>query len=390
MSFIERTSLGGLLAGLVECDTQNPPGAEGDAAALVEARLAALGFDTELDEFAPGRVNLVARLVNGEGPRLAFNTHFDVVPVGQGWASDPLRLDEREGRLYGRGACDAKGQIAAMVEALARLSKDRDGWRGTLLAVFVADEEVGSLGARRFKQRYAEYAPIDHVIVGEPTGNRPVNAHKGSLRPVVAVRGRSAHSGTPELGVNAIYAAARLCAAVDELHQQVRERNHPSVGRAALSVTRIHGGHADNVVPERCELMLDRRMIPGEKEQDAIAEIEALLARLDAEHGIEAAIERFQATTGGASETQPSSAVVCAALEAARAHGVAVEAPGGFPGGCDLVHFRELGIPGVVIGPGDLGVAHQPNEFVPIDELESAVAIYADIARRLLPVEPRG
>ena len=153
----------------------------------------------------PGRANIVAILRNGEGPVLAFNSHVDVVSAGDGWTSDPFKLTRRVGNLYGRGACDAKGQVACMVEALQLLSDTRRQWSGTLLAIFVADEEVASSGARAFA---ATHPQIDFCVVGEPTSNAVAIAHKGSMRPLIRVKGISAHSGSPDLSVNPLYKAA--------------------------------------------------------------------------------------------------------------------------------------------------------------------------------------
>ena len=201
------------------------------------ATCCAEGFDVTLSEYKPGRVNVVARLANGAGPVFAFNTHMDVVPAGEGWSSDPFTLREADGRLYGRGACDCKGPLIAMVEAMRMLAADRAAWSGTLLGVFVADEEIASEGAKF----YAASRPhIDYAVVGEPTSNATFTAHKGSLRPVVRVHGVSAHSGTPHLGENAIYRAGELLGLIAEHHENVvRHRTHPLVGAASLTVTRI-------------------------------------------------------------------------------------------------------------------------------------------------------
>ena len=370
------------LARLVAFDTQNPPGNEHEAALFVQHRLAEAGFAGTIDTLAPGRSTVEARLSNGEGPVLAFCTHLDVVPVGEGWSQDPFRLHEAGGLLYGRGACDAKGSLAAMLEALRLLAACRDAWRGTVLGVFVTDEEVGSAGARR----YAAHRPkIDHAVIGEPTNNGIVIAHKGSLRPLVRVHGTATHSGTPDLGRNAIFDAGRLCGMIRTFHADtLRHRTHKLTGSASLTVTRIAGGIADNIVPDRCELLLDRRMIPGEDEAGATAEIEALLARAAAEHGVQAEILELRPTTGGAAETAPDRPVVQAAIAAARLHGVADLVPRGFQGACDLVHFRTLGAEGVVLGPGSLAVAHKPDECVPKDELLAASLIYRDLALALL------
>ena len=370
------------LSDLVAIRSENPPGREVEAADFVAARLRSMGLDVALDEYKPGRVNVEAKLVNGPGRVFALNTHMDTVPAGEGWASDPFTLTEREGKLFGRGACDCKGPLAAMLEAVRMLAAMRDAWSGTLLAVFVADEEIASEGAKHYA---AKRPAIDFAVVGEPTSNTIYSAHKGSLRPLVRVHGVTAHSGTPELGENAILRAGQLLGMVAEEHEErVRRRTHPLVGAASLTVTRIQGGHADNVLPGACEMLLDRRMVPGESEEAVKAEIAGLLERAHARFGLRAEVVAWKATTGGATETAIDRPVVQKSLAVARQHGVADPGPFGFQGGCDLVHFRATGAEGVVIGPGSLLVAHKPDEFVTRDELITSSLIYRDTAIALL------
>jgi succinyl-diaminopimelate desuccinylase len=364
------------LARLVALDTQNPGRTEGACAAWIAEHMRALGAEVTQDGFAPDRPNVVARIENGPGPSFAFNTHMDVVPAGDGWRADPFTLRRDGGNLLGRGACDAKGSLAAMLGAIAELMAGREKWSGTLLGIFVADEEVSSRGA---KYLVAQRAAIDFVVVGEPSGNAPIIAHKGSLRPLVRVQGTTAHSGTPDLGVNAIFQAARLLPRIQALHAALKTRTHPLVGSPTLTVTRASAGVADNIVPDACDLLLDRRLIPGESEAEALAEIRALLG-----DGIEAKIAELRPTTGGPAETAPDHPIVQAAITAAAQHGVADPTPIGFQGACDFVHFRTLGAEGVVLGPGDLRVAHKPEEFVPEAELYQAVRIYRDIALAML------
>lgn len=370
------------LADLVAIDTQNPPGNEARAARYLQNLLTTEGFEVGLQEYKPDRINVIARLENGAGPVFAFNTHMDVVPVGDGWSSDPFALKEVGGRLYGRGACDCKGPLVAMLEAMRMLAADRATWSGTLLGVFVADEEIASEGAKF----YASTGPkIDTAVIGEPTSNATFTAHKGSLRPVVRVYGVSAHSGTPHLGENAIYRAGELLGLVAEHHEKVvRHRTHPLVGAASLTVTRLNGGHADNVLPGTCDLLLDRRMVPGEDEGVVKREIGDLLALARERFGVRAEVVDYKATTGGATETALDAAIVQASLAASRAHGAAKPGPFGFQGGCDLVHFRSIGARGTVIGPGDLAVAHKPDEFVPVDEFVACSLIYRDVAKAML------
>jgi acetylornithine deacetylase/succinyl-diaminopimelate desuccinylase len=366
---------------LVAFDTQNPPGREAECAAFILHSMQAMGCRAETIDIMPGRTNVVGVFENGPGPTFAFNTHIDVVPAGEGWTSDPLRLRQSDGKLYGRGACDAKGPLAAMLEAMRHLIAARDAWSGTLLGVFVADEEAASLGAKS----YVKTAPaIDCCAIGEPTSCTTVTAHKGSMRPLVRVHGKTAHSGMPDRGVNAILKAAPLLRLIVEEHERVRAKSHNLVGTASLTVTRASGGHADNVVPEHCDFLLDRRMVPGEDEDQVKRDMADLVERAAAEAGTRAEIVEFRPTTGGATETDAAHPVVAAAQSACCHHNGAATPLTGFEGGCDLVHFRTVGANGIVLGPGALAVAHQPDEFVPIDELQRSASIYCDIAAAML------
>lgn len=371
------------LAALVAINTENPPGHELEAAQYLKTLLEAEGFDLSLSEYKPGRVNVIARYANGPGPTFAFNTHIDTVPAGEGWATDPFVLHEADGKLYGRGSCDAKGPMVAMIEATRMLMACREQWSGTLMAVFTADEEIASEGAKHYVANQPPH--IDFAVIGEPTSNTAFTAHKGSLRPLVRVHGVTAHSGTPHLGENAIYRAGQLLGLIEQHHETaVKCHCHALVGEASLTVTRINGGHADNVLPGACDLLLDRRMVPGENEDDVKAEISQLLALANEQFGVRAEVLKYVPTTGGATETALSEAIVQASLAACREHNHGNAGPFGFQGGCDLVHFRSLGTTGTVIGPGTLAVAHKPDEFVPIDELIAASLIYRDIALQML------
>lgn len=366
---------------LIACNSENPPGREAEAAAFVAAELKSAGFDVSSDDALPGRTNVVARLGNGPGPVFAFNSHLDTVPAGEGWTRSPFRMIREGERLYGRGACDAKGPIVAMMEAAELLAAETAGWSGDLLAVFVADEEVDSCGAKAFTRAKPT---IDYVVIGEPTSNLVAAAHKGGVQVRVRIHGTAAHSSLPQLGVNAIFRTAKLLGMLEEHHETCVALRHPLVGAGSLSVTRIEGGIADNVVPDRCEILIDRRTVPGETDQAALESIRALLEEARRHAGIEAEIVSVRETSGGASETALDSPVVLASLDAVRTHGGAQAAALGFPGGCDLVHFRSTGAEGVVLGPGSLDVAHKPDEFVPVDELVIASLVYRDTALGIL------
>jgi succinyl-diaminopimelate desuccinylase len=373
--------LTGLLERLVAIDTQNPPGREVEAAALLASELEAIGFTTEVRPVSDGRANVVGRIDNGDGPCFAFNSHMDTVPVGGGWTSDPFRLTERDGKLFGRGACDAKGPIVAMAEAGHLLASQRNSWRGTLIMMFVADEEINGGGSRVL----AKQQPTpDLIVIGEPTNNAVFAAHKGCLRPLIRAKGKAAHSGRPELGVNAILAASQLMSLFDARDRELRALTHPLVGHASLSVTRIAGGIGDNVIPESCEMVLDRRLLPGESLNAAMEELHAMLDRAKRDHGVDAEIASIR-TKAGATETSVDEPLVREAVAISRAHGVTFPQPGGLTGGCDLVHFHDVGAVGIVLGPGSLDVAHQPDEYVPKDDLARAALIYRDVAVAMMP-----
>src|SRR5262249_31738278 len=270
--------------------------------------------------------------------------------------------------------------MTAMLEAMRWLAQNQRRWSGTLLGVFVADEEASSQGAKA----YARTGPkIDVCIIGEPTSCTTYCAHKGSLRPLLRVHGRPAPSGMPDLGVNAILKSANLLYAIAAEHQRIKSAHHPLVGHPSLTITRAQAGIADNVVPDCCELLLDRRMIPGENEETVKAEIAALVARAAADAGTPIEIAEFRPTTGGATETAADNPIVVASQAACQKHHGRATPLSGFQGGCDLVHFRSIGAQGVVLGPGALDVAHKPDEYVPIIDLAMAAAIYRDVALAL-------
>jgi succinyl-diaminopimelate desuccinylase len=372
----EIARLTGLLERLVAIDTQNPPGRETEAAALLASELETIGFSTEVHFIAEGRANVVGRIDNGVGPCFAFNSHMDTVPAGGGWTSDPFRLTERDGKLFARGACDAKGSIVAMAEAARLLAMQRDHWRGTLVMMFVADEEIDGGGSRVLAKQKPR---PDLIVIGEPTNNAVFAAHKGCLRPLIRAKGKAAHSGRPELGVNAILAASQLIPLFDARDRELRALNHPLVGHASLSVTRIAGGIGDNVIPDSCEMVLDRRLLPGESVDAAMDELHTLLDHAKRDHGVDAEIAAIR-TKAGSAETPIDDPLVRQAVAISRAHGVTFPQPGGLTGGCDLVHFHDVGAVGIVLGPGSLDVAHQPDEYVAKDDLARAALIYRDIA----------
>lgn len=368
-----------LHAALVAIPSVNPSGRpvaapeEGEEriSRYVREWLVGRGIDCRQQEVMPGRDNVIARVPGRQEPPIVFEAHMDTVSV-EGMTIAPFEPRVENGRVYGRGACDAKGCLAAMMVALARVAGGEPPPRSVILCAAV-DEEYLHGGARRF---LTDSGPIAAAVIGEPTLLHVVIAHKGALRVRVVTHGVSAHSSNPERGVNAIYRMARAVLALEDYAASLAARApHPLVGSPTLSVGTIRGGVAVNVVPERCEIMVDRRIVPGETPDEALAEIEAVLAPvLAAGDVVEPTLKDC------AVETAAHEEIVTLALDATRAAGIAAE-PEGVAYCTDGCDFAERGIPLVVLGPGDIAQAHTADEWIELEQLEGAVEVYERIMR---------
>ncbi|HTX53542.1 MAG TPA: M20 family metallopeptidase [Candidatus Baltobacteraceae bacterium] len=320
-------------------------------------------------------LNLVAEI--GSGPRrIILNSHVDTVPPGDPalWASDPLEPVERDGKIYGRGSEDAKGCLASMIVAFETLAA-RPALPYQVVLMAVGAEERGGLGTRL---EVANGMRADAAIIGESTGLVPQIAHKGVLRLEVEVIGKAAHASDPEAGVNAITGMAYVITALDRLAAQVRCRAESYTGHASLVVSTISGGTALNVIPARCVISIDRRVLPTEKESDVHQEIvKTVGSALPAGSSAKTEIRTVRFVLPSA--TAPDAPIVCAAEQAAsRLLGKPITAVG-FSATCDMTYLVNGGsIPTVILGPGSIAVAHQADEYIAIDELTRAVPLYLD------------
>ncbi len=381
---IDREFLLNIASALVRVNTENPPGRELEAASFLAERLADLGIKSTIDRLDSTRANAVCILESGRGgPTLLFNSHLDTVPVGDrnGWQVEPLGGLIRDGRLYGRGSADAKGSIAAMAASLKALLNAQEKICGKVVLAAVADEEVSSIGTKAFISKYGKF---DFAVVGEPTGLRVCTAHKGRLELKVRVRGKPAHAGMPQEGVNAIFAAASYCNEIERMADSLSKGDgHPLVGKPTVAVTMISGGVKSNVIPDECVIIIDRRLIPGEDHEVVKAFFENVALKVMRERrgtDFSVSIAQYHRAT----EVSTSEPVVRAALEAiSRVLKVRAD-PSGLPAYTDLGWIVAAGMPGVVLGPGELSQAHSYNESVSIHELEAAARIYYEIALELL------
>ena len=234
------------------------------------------GLEVMLQEVAPGRPNVIARWKVGRGPHLLLTGHLDTVPIGENWTRDPFGAEVDGGRLYGRGACDMKGGLAAILGAIVDLRDRGQEPAGDVTLAAVVGEEENSAGTRALVARGIQ---ADCAVLAEPTAMQLVVGNRGLLNFRVLVKGASAHASSPELGHNAITAAARIVLELESVGEELAGRPHPVFGPPRLTVGTIHGGTRPYVVPDRCEIEVDRRLNPGETAEQVVGEVEAAIAR---------------------------------------------------------------------------------------------------------------
>ena len=364
------------------CDLVAIPSYGGQEGAIIQYLVERFGrqdIPCRVSELDGKPINVVAEI--GQGPRaIILNSHVDTVPPGDPalWQTDPLTPVEKDGRIYGRGAEDAKGCLAAMIVAVEALAARRDRLSVRVILMAVGAEERGGLGT---KLEIANGIRADAALVGESTLLVPKLAHKGVLRLEVEVKGKAAHASDPEAGVNAVVAMAPIVEALDRLAADVRQREDRYTGRASLVISTIAGGVALNVIPASCVISIDRRVLPSETEAQAAEEIvRTVTAALPT--GMGAAVEVRTVRFVAPSATAADAAIVRAAEEASsRLLGRPVRADG-FTATCDMTYLvNGGGISTVILGPDSIDVAHQVNECVSIDQMAQAVALYLEVLR---------
>jgi succinyl-diaminopimelate desuccinylase len=354
---------------------------EGPAAALVAEQMRRFGWNPLVEESAPERPNVIALVDGGlPGPTLMFEGHTDVVTEGDraAWSYDPFGGDIVDGRLYGRGAADMKGGVAAMLFAAAALASE-GRFPGRLLLAALADEEGLMLGVKDFVAR-GHTKGVAAAIVCEPEGGEVCVAQKGALRLAVEARGRMAHGAMPDQGVNPIPPLAAFAASCRRLEAELQalSGSHDLLGLPYITPTVIRAGSPDqlNVIPDRAWLGLDVRTTPA-------VDHDRLVRRLRDACGDGLSLSVIEDRP--ATETPPDHPVVQAVVEAhRRVHGSAPRL-GGVPGATDgTILSRDAGIPIVTYGPGGKWIAHQADEYVEVEELVRAAEVYLEAARLFL------
>jgi len=327
-------------------------------------------LDYEIQQVQPGRDNIIARVEGGNGPSLLLEAHTDTVEI-ENMDIAPFDPVVKNGRGYGRGSCDDKASLAAMMIGLRNAAEK--GLAGTVTVAATADEEYGFGGARKLVEAGCM---ADGAVVGEPTCLQLVIAHKGACRLKVSTHGTAAHSSQPHKGENAIYAMAEIVRVLrDYADALCRRPEHPLVGGPTCCVGMIWGGQAPNIVPDRCEVTVDRRVIPGENMAAVEAKIRSVIG---AEVGDEVNWCIELSLAGLPLETDPECRIALLAREAIGAV-TGDTTLAGVQYGTDASAFSLSGIPSVVVGPGSIQQAHTAVEYVDIDQVEKAAVIYERI-----------
>jgi len=380
---IEEGPLVELCQKLVQFPTVNPPGHEQEIAEYSGGLLRDWGLAVELLPHGPRRASVVARLAgNGSAQPVVMNGHLDVVPLGtQPWPFAPFAGEVRDGRLWGRGTADMKAGVAAILAAAQALAAARDSLRGDLIVTLTAGEEGEQLGARAVAQHLAGQK-AQALIIAEPSDNEVYIAEKGPLWLQISTHGQAAHGSAPHLGRNAILMMVRLLDDLQQLEFPCQE--HPLLGKFTFSVNTIHGGVKPSMVPDRCQVVVDCRTVPGQDHADILRRVEKLIERLSHRvAGFEAMVEVIKDYPPLASA--PDDPVVRAFLAAAADVTGRQPQPRGaayFTDGVELA--PALQAPLIICGPGREEMAHQPEEYVEVARLVESARILTLAAWRLL------
>ena len=357
---------------LLRFDTVNPPGQERDCAHRAAGLLEEAGFSIAFHEYEPGRTSVIARAGGSDAkPPLCLTGHLDVVPLGtRKWSKDPFAGEADGDRLYGRGSSDMKAGIAAMLVSALSFSRKLHGTPGLVL-VLTASEENGCVGSRHLAALPQLMGKAGAIVVGEPTSNYPMVGHKGSIKFHAAFTGVSAHGSMPQLGVNAIYKAAKAIQRLEEFQFGVPE--HPVMGLPTMNVGTVEGGSGVNLVPDLARIGVDIRTVPGTNHEELILELKNLMR--DAEFEIFADSQSVW--------TEPDEAWVQRVFEICKP--ILGEAPVArtAPYMTDAANLRKVyaGAPTVVLGPGEAAMAHQTDEYCNMERIPQSVAIYEALIR---------
>ncbi len=368
-----------LLKNLIHAESTARKG-ELDVAEVLRDYFAAHGLTARIDAWEGGRANLVLHVPSsGSRKALLFASHLDVVPADpKAWTRHPFRPHEEQGRIYGRGACDMKGGLAAAAVALVELVEEGMKFEGDCIFAATAGEETDSAGAKRFVQEYIQALPdLAGVVIPEPTDFAMITAHRGIFWVKIRTLGKTAHGSMPHLGVNAIHLMRRI---LDQLDDFVIEGpEHPRLGRCGFSVNRISGGDAFNVIPDKCEVSVDIRTVPGVSHEAVLSQLRGLIEQVgkDAGEDFRYEIEVCRDVPGMQTDETDDFVKGFAVLA-----GVSEFTSVGYT--TDGPHFSLFQVPIVVYGPGKSESCHKPDEYIEFADMKRAKDTYKKLIGQCL------
>ncbi|OZF44551.1 M20 family metallopeptidase [Rhodococcus sp. 14-1411-2a] len=382
LSSIDEHEIVSLTAALIDAGGENPGDTEEKTAKVLAEHCRALGFDVRTVEVAPGRPNVIVSIGSDERPGVLFVGHSDVVPAGTGWTTDPFSAVVRDGRIFGRGACDMKGGLAAVVAAMTAVHRAGLADEYPMTLACLVDEEDTGLGIRAF------VAALPHpnyscCVVAEPTDLVTIVGCRGAANLEIEVRGRSAHAGQPRNGANAISAAARIIGIIEGSQAELDANPDPDLGPATWNVGTITGGTGTSMVADRCVLTVDRRLVPGESAAGVVGDLRSRIESagltggdIDVRIGIAMEMPGFLTSVNDGLVTTAAQSV----LDTGSARSTDIwtaSCDGGFVA-------QQMGIKTVVLGPGEIeSQAHRPDESVAVQQLTDSARAYALIATRI-------
>jgi acetylornithine deacetylase/succinyl-diaminopimelate desuccinylase family protein len=373
---ISQGEIVGILQELIRCPSVNPPPETTQCAQVVADILRKNSIRADIIEARSGVANVVARLEGKKsGKRILLNGHIDVVAPGEGWTMDPYGGEVRSDLIYGRGACDMKSGIAVMLASIIAFKRSGRPFSGEIIFTAVGDEETGSRFGTKYLLEQGIANDVDLAIVTEPTDLAIELGNRGLRWFDISVKGLACHAGRPHLGINAVQYASKIVEAIHGIKLDHRDDRF-EIPQPSISVTMIDGGTQVNVVPNRCRLSVDRRMIPGETSESVMHELEAAVSSVTAvQPDIDVDI-RIRPESWDAYLISEEEAVVDLLKKAHFAITGQQPVIRTKLACTDASHiFHEAGVPVALYGPGIAGKSHQIDECIPVNNLIVATEV---------------
>lgn len=385
LSYISEQDVVELTSKLIRFKSINPPGDELPLALYLGEILEKEGLDIEILEHGPSRGSLVARLAGkGQAPGLIFSGHLDVVPADGSWERDPFAGEVADGRVWGRGATDMKGGVAAMISAATALARSGLTLKGDLYLCLTAGEETDNLGAAETVNSYS-FGPVQAVFISEPSNNEIYTAEKGALWVEIITHGKSAHISRMEDGRNALMMMLAILREIDRT--EIPYEFHPLLGDYRRSINTLHAGSKTNTIPSTCVATIDQRTLPGQDHTMIMRMMEEIVERVGRESGLlDFSAEVRPILDNPALEVSPDDPALRALFDiVAEVNGLSQDGPKGVGYFTDAVKFAPaLNVPFAICGPGNPLLNHKTNEWVEIAKLIDSAHIHTLAAAKYL------